>query len=60
MKVLVSQLCPALSNPMDFSPSGSSVHGILQARIQEWVASFSSRDLPESGIEPIPLPNQAS
>ena len=32
------QLCTALCNPMDCSPSGSSVHGILQARILEWVA----------------------
>ena len=37
------QLCPILCNPMDCSPSGSSVHGMLQARILEWVAiSFSS------------------
>ena len=33
VKVLVSQLCPTLCNPMDGSPPGSSVHGILQARI---------------------------
>ena len=32
------QLCTALCDPMDCSPSGSSVHGILQARILEWVA----------------------
>ena len=59
MKVLVFQPHPALCNPMDCSPPGSSVHGILQARIQEWVAIFSSRDLPKSGIESLPLPNQA-
>ena len=35
-------VCPALCDPMDCSPPGSSVHGILQARILEWVAiSFS-------------------
>ena len=34
---LVAQLCPTLCNPRDCSPQGSSVHGILQARIQEWV-----------------------
>ena len=40
--VLVSQLCLTLCDPMDHSPPGSSVHGILQARILEWVAiSFS-------------------
>ena len=38
MKVLVAQLCPTLWDPMDCSPLGSSVHGILQARILEWVA----------------------
>ena len=35
---LVSQSCPALCDPMDCSLPGSSVHGILQARILEWVA----------------------
>ena len=34
----VAQLCPTLSNPMDFSLPGSSVHGIFQARVLEWVA----------------------
>ena len=37
------QLCPALCDPMDYSPPGSSVHGILQARILEWVAMPSSK-----------------
>ena len=37
-------MCPTLCNPMDCSPPGSSVHGILQKRILEWVAvSFSRR-----------------
>ena len=36
-QVLVIQSCTALCNPMDCSPPGSSVHGILQARILEWV-----------------------
>ena len=36
---------------MDCSPPGSSVHGILQARILECVATLSSRDLPNPGIE---------
>ena len=34
----VAQSCLTLSNPMDCSPPGSSVHGIFQARILEWVA----------------------
>ena len=42
-KVLVAQSCPALCDPMDYSPPGSSVHGILQARILEWVAMPFSR-----------------
>ena len=37
------QLCPALCNPVDCSPPGSSVHGMLQARILEWVSMPSSR-----------------
>jgi len=37
------QSCPALCNPMDYSPSGSSVHGTLQARTLEWIAISSSR-----------------
>ena len=37
---------------MDCSPAGSSVHGILQARIPEWIAVLFSRDLPDPGIEP--------
>ena len=37
------QSCLTLCNPMNCSPPGSSVHGILQARIQEWVALPSSR-----------------
>ena len=36
-------LCPTLWDPMDCSPPGSSVHGILQARILEWIAMPSSR-----------------
>ena len=40
----VAQSCPTLYNPMDCSLPGSSVHGIFQARILEWVAiSFSRR-----------------
>ena len=40
---LVSQPCPTLCNPMDCSPPGLSVRGILQTRILEWVAIPSSR-----------------
>ena len=37
------QLCPTLRGPMDCSPPGSSVQGISQARILEWVAMPSSK-----------------
>ena len=43
VKMLVAQSCPTLCDPMDSSPPGSSVHGVLQARILEWVAIFFSR-----------------
>ena len=52
MCVLVSQSCLILSDPKDCSPSGSSVHEILQASMLEW-------DLPNPGIEPGSLPLQA-
>ena len=39
----VTQSCPTLSDPMDCSPPGSSVHGIFQARVLEWGAiAFSA------------------
>ena len=34
----VAKSCPTLSDPMDCSPSGSSIHGIFQARVLEWGA----------------------
>ena len=43
MCVKLLQLYPTLCDPMDYSTPGSSVHGILQARILEWVAVSSSR-----------------
>ena len=43
VKVLVTQSCPAVCDPMDCSPSVSSIHGILQARRLEWVAIPFSR-----------------
>ena len=42
-EVEVAQSCPTLCNPMDYSLPGSSVHGILQARVLEWVAISFSR-----------------
>ena len=37
VKVLIAQSCPTLCNPKDCSPPDSSVHGILQAKILQWV-----------------------
>ena len=54
----VAQSCPTLCNPVDCSLPGFSVHGILQARILEWVTISFSRgssrpgDLPDPVIEP--------
>ena len=50
------QLC----DPVDLSPSGSSVHGIIQARILEWVAMSSSGNLPDPGMETRSLESPAS
>ena len=52
MKVLVIQLCPTLCNSMDCSSPGSSDHGILQARILEWVSIPFSGDLSNTEIKP--------
>ena len=43
MKVLVLQLCPILCNPINCSPPGSSVRGVLQVRILEWAVIPFSR-----------------
>ena len=44
LNVPYAQLCPTLFGSVDYSPPGSSVHGILQARILEWVAILFSRE----------------
>ena len=48
----VAQSCPTFCDPMDCSPPDSSIHGILQARILEWVAISFSRGPSYPGIEP--------
>ena len=53
VKVKVAQLCPTLCDSMDL------VHGILQARILQWVAFPSPVDLPNPGIEPRSPTSQA-
>ena len=42
-KMLIAQSCPTLCDPVDYSLPGSPIHGILQARILEWVAVLFSR-----------------
>jgi len=44
----VTQSCPTLSDPMDCSLPGSSIHGIFQARVLEWVAIAFSDPSPIS------------
>ena len=46
-----AQLHQTFCDPVDYSPAGSSVHGISQARILECVTISFSRDLPNPGIE---------
>ena len=46
----VAQSCPTASDPMDCSPPGSSVHGIFQARVLEWVAIAFSGLVPYSTV----------
>ena len=53
------QFCPTLCDPLDCNPPGSSVHGILQTRILEWVAMPSPRDLLDPGIKPRSLMSPA-
>ena len=65
----VSKLCLTLCDPLDGSLPSSSVHGISQPRILEWVAIFSLEDLPNSGtkvrspalqVDSLPLSHQVS
>ena len=53
------QSYPTLCDPMDFSPPASTVHGILQARILEWVTMPSPGNLPNPGIKPMSLASPA-
>ena len=52
-KQLVSRSCPTLCDPMDCILLGSSIHGILQARVLQWVAiSYSRGIFPTQGLTP--------
>ena len=48
------QSCPAFCNNMDYSPPGSSVHGMLQERILKWSCLLPG-GLPDPGIKPMSL-----
>ena len=49
----IAQSCPTLCGPMDCSPPGSSIHGILQVGIPEWVViSYSRGIFPTQGLNP--------
>ena len=54
--VLVAQSCLTFCDPMDHSPPGSSVHGILQARVLEW---GPPGDLPDLGVKHVSLTSPA-
>ena len=49
---VVTQSCPTLCDHMNCSPPSSSVHGDSPGKIVQWVAKYSSGDLPNPGIEP--------
>ena len=55
MHAKLLQSCPTLCDPMDCSPPGSSVHGILQARILGGLPFPPPGDLPSAGTEPMSL-----
>ena len=64
-KVLAAQLCLTLHNTMDCSPPGSSVHGILQAKVMEWVAILFTRGssqprnwTQDSALQEVSLPSE--
>ena len=50
--MLVTHSCPTLCDPMDYSPPGCSVHGILQVRILEWVAIPFTEIFPTQRLNP--------
>ena len=56
---MVAHLCLTLCDPMDCSPPGSSVHGIFQARVLEWLLLPPPENLPYPGIEPVSVMSPA-
>ena len=58
-RLVCAQSCPSLCSPMDCSPPSSSVHGILQERILEWVDIPTQGDLPNPDNKPASLASPA-
>ena len=56
---MCAQSCPVLCDPIDYSPPGSSVHGISQERILEGLPCPPPGDLPDLGIKPVSLTSPA-
>ena len=56
----VAQSCLTLSNPMDCSPPGSSIHGIFQARVLEWGAIAFSEATDYWSAKPLPQEHVAA
>ena len=56
---MCAQSCPTLCDPVDCNPSDSSVYGILQARILEWVAISYSKGSSQARMEPVSLASSA-
>ena len=54
-----AQLCTTLCNPMNYSPPGSSIHGLPRQEYQSALPFLSSGDLPYPGIEPMSLASPA-
>ena len=59
LRAKLLQSCLTLCDPMDCSPPGSSVRGILQARILEWLPFPPPGNLPNPGIKPVTLMSPA-
>ena len=59
VKVFIAQSCLTLCNPMECCPPGSSVHGLLQARILEWSVILFSRGASQPDAEPASPASQA-
>ena len=58
-EIEVAQSCLTVRNPMDYSPPGSSIHGIFQARVLEWGAIAFSKETPGEYLQKSTAPRTA-